>query len=76
MDNSCKKFCELPNGLNNITLVFNEEIDSCESMFEGLNNIKVIDLSNFDFSKVTNMDSMFNECNGLENINFGNINTS
>jgi len=45
-------------------------------MFNGLNNIKEIDLSLFDFSLVTNMSYMFNDCYNLEKINIGKINTS
>ena len=48
-NDACNKSCELPNNLNNITLIFNEKIDSCENMFNGLNNIIEIDLSYFDF---------------------------
>ena len=45
-------------------------------MFDELNNIKEIDLSNFDFSEVTSMSYMFNYCHNLIKINFGNANTS
>ena len=62
--------------LNNVTIKFDGEITSCKNMFNGLKNIKEIDLSNFDTSKVTDMDSMFYLCTNLEKINFGNINTS
>ena len=65
---ACKKSCELPSDLNNITLIFNEEINSCENMFNGLYNIIEIDLSYFDFSLVTNMNSMFRYCYHLQKI--------
>ena len=45
-------------------------------MFYNLVNISEIDLSNFDASKITTMESMFYGCTGLDNIIFGNINTS
>ena len=45
-------------------------------MFDGLDNIKEIDISDFDASKVTSMKYMFNGCKNLEKINFGNIKTS
>ena len=61
---------------NNVTLIFNDEITSCENMFKGLSNIIEIDLSFFDFSKVKNMYSMFYGCTNLKKIKFGNINTS
>ena len=61
---------------NNITLIFDIQIEDCENMFMNLGNIIGIDLSHFDASKVTNMISMFDGCSNLENIKFGNINTS
>ena len=64
------------NDLNNVTIKFNSPIESCKNMFNDLENIIEVDLSNFDASKVTNMDSMFFKCINLEKINFGNINTS
>ena len=45
-------------------------------MFNSLNNIIEIDLSNFDVSQVTTMYFMLNGCSNLEKINFGKINTS
>ena len=74
---SCKKSCNLPSDLPNIvTFEFSNEINSFENMFAYLSNIKSIDLSLFDASKVTNMQSMFEHCTNLESINFGEINTS
>ena len=73
---NCKKTCQLTDTLNNVKLVFNQEIDSCENMFYGPNDIIEIDLSNFDTSKVTSMNSMFRSCQNLTKINFGNIKTS
>ena len=64
--NSCKKTCQLNGEINNITLIFDEEIDSCENMFNNLQNITFIDLSGFDTSKVTNMHSMFFNCINLK----------
>ena len=74
---TCSVFkCNLDNGLNNVTLIFNENIETCEKMFMNLKNIIEIDLSNFDASHVTNMFSMFFNCENLKNIKFGNFNTS
>ena len=72
----CNKICELEGDVNKITLVFEDEINSCENMFKHSSNIKEIDLSNFDTSKATSMKSMFDNCINLEKITFGNINTS
>ena len=73
---SCSKTCEMDSDLNNVTLIFNEQIDTCAHMFESNENLKEIDLSKFDASKVNSMLAMFNGCTNLEKINFGNINTS
>ena len=70
------KICELEYEENNVTLIFNDVITSTSAMFNTLNNIKEIDLSLFDFSKVNTMRYMFRECTNLEKIEFGNINTS
>ena len=75
-NNTCKNTCELKKEINEITLIFNEEIRSCENMFYNLINIKEVDLSKFDASKVTKMNSMFHDCKMLKKITFGNINTS
>ena len=72
----CKKQCAFEKDLNNVTIKFNEVLTSLKEMFKELNNIILIDLSNLDTSKVTNMDSVFTKCYNLENIIFGNINTS
>ena len=73
---SFTKVCELGGGENNVTLFFDNLVTSGYSMFSGLNNIKRIDLSDFDFSLVTTMSFMFNMCTNLETIIFGDINTS
>ena len=75
-ENEVKKIYYLRKDSNNITLIFNDEILSCQSMFYNLQNIIEIDLSNFDFSKVTDMNSMFLNCKNLKKIIFGKINTS
>ena len=71
---ACKK-CKLENGLNNVSIIFDNEINTCAYMFSYLNNIKEIDLSNFNTSLVINMSSMFMNCSKLEKINLWNINT-
>ena len=73
---TCKKYCDLADGLNNITIKFSEKINSSEIMFRGMTNIVEIDLSKLDISGVTNMSEMFYGCSNLENITFGNTNTS
>ena len=73
---TCKKICYFEEGENNVTLIFEEQINSLKYIFSGCENIKEIDLSEFDFSNILNMDSMFKLCINLEKINFGNIDTS
>ena len=73
---SCKKSCELENDVNNITIWFEKGLESFKNMFNGLDNVIEIDLSNVDSSKVTDMSYMFHNCSKLKKINFGNINTS
>ena len=70
------KYLNLENGENNITIKFNYQVKNCYLMFNQVSAMKEIDLSNFDFSEVTDMTSMFKGCTNLEKINFGNINTS
>ena len=75
-ETSNSKTCNLVGNTNNITLEFENEINSCENMFSGLTNIKEVDLSYFDTSKVTNMANMFLGCSNLIKINLWNINTT
>ena len=44
-------------------------------MFNGINNMTEIDLSNFHSEKITSMSYMFNECESLTNINLSTFNT-
>ena len=64
------------NEKSKIILVWNEKINDLSKIFEKKTSIIEIDLSNFDTSEVTSMDSMFYECINLKNIYFGNIDTS
>jgi surface protein len=61
---------------NTVNLRWNNKLSTCSQMFEALDHIISIDLSNFDFSSVTSMSSMFFRCYNLQYINFGNIDTS
>ena len=75
----CNASChsnECNSHLCNLTITFDNFVESCINMFNGLDNIIEIDLSNFDTSKVTNMAEMFSGCSNLGKIIFGNINTS
>ena len=70
---SCKLSCKFKNKISNVVLKFNNKIKSCNKIFYGITSITSIDLSKFDFSKVTDMSYMFRGCTNLESINFGNI---
>ena len=61
---------------SNISMRWNYQVTNCENMFRELSNISIIDLSNFDSSKVISMNYMFYECTSLISINFKNFNTS
>ena len=74
--NECKKTCDMDGEENNVTLYFDYPVTSCYLMFCCLNNIKEVDLSNFDFSNVITIASMFHKCSNIEKITFGNMNTS
>ena len=56
---------------NNITLVYNNKVSNCRSMFYDVREAVEIDLTNFDTSSVTDMGYMFGSCYKLEKINFG-----
>ena len=60
---------------NIIKMIWNKKLDNCSNFFENSSAIE-IDLSEFDTSEVTSMQSMFEYCPNLKYINFGNINTS
>ena len=74
--NLCKNTCILEEDTNNISLIFDMEIDFCDFMFFKCRNIIYMDLSNFNASKVKSMNYMLAGCTNLELINFGNIDTS
>ena len=72
----CIKTCSLYKGEHSVILNFEDKIETCYSMFEGLEDIIEVDLSGFDASGVVNMSYMFEDCYNLRTINLGNINIS
>ena len=52
-----------------IKLSWNQNIDDYSFMFHNLYNIISVDLSDFESSSVTNMESMFYQCYNLKYIN-------
>ena len=67
--------CNLGTTKNNMTLKFDDQINSFKQLFYNVKKIIAIDLSDFDSSQVTSMEDMFYGCSDLEIINFKNINT-
>ena len=63
-------------GKNNVTLIWNKPLETCEKLFQSASTITEIDLSHFDTSKVTSMKGMFVYCTYLKYINFTNVITS
>ena len=59
-----------------IKLVWKKNINSTAYMFCLCTKITEIDLSNFDASLVTSMNSMFDGCDNLISLNLSNLNTS
>ena len=59
-----------------IEIYFSEPITSLDYFFWYEVKIKLIDLSHFDSSLVTDTGNMFEGCSSLEEINFNNFNTS
>ena len=73
--NCISKVCNFVNERTTVTMEFNENINTCENMFNGLTYITEIDLSSFNSFNVWNMNSMFKGCNSLTSIDFTNFNT-
>ena len=71
VNTSCSKICWLSNGINNVTIRFGAQLESCKNMFKGLTNIIEIDLSNFKTSKVKDMSYMFDNCENLKQLILG-----
>ena len=61
---------------NTVKITFKEKLSTCNQMFYALKAITEIGLSQFDFSEVTDMTSMFQNCSSLNIIkgNGGNMN--
>ena len=71
-----KEVYNLPYGIYNITMKWDNDLINCNAMFYELTNIIRVDLSKFDSSKVINMVGMFASCSKLESIDLTNLDTS
>ena len=68
--------CLLTEPENTIILSWDTPLTTCENMFYALDIILLIDFSEFDSSKVTNMNSLFYGCINLKTIKLKNLDTS
>ena len=75
-NDDCNRTCDLKEELNNITIAFNETIESCYEMFYLALDIIELDLSDFDTSNVVTMEKMFKHCSNLNFINLSFLNMS
>ena len=66
----------LNEGINEIIIKFNKELDTCVSMFYDLKNIVILDISNFYSSKVKTMSNMFYGCSSLISLDLSSLDTS
>jgi surface protein len=66
----------LKDGESIIKIYFSNPLESFKNMFKDNIYIKKVDLTNFDTSKVIDMNSMFANCVGLEYVNMTGIDTS
>ena len=65
---------ELTSETNTIKLLWTTQLDSCQNMFRNLENITMVDLTNFDFSLIMNMAYFFEGCTSLKSVDLSNIN--
>ena len=59
-----------------VKLEWNNPIDKCANMFRSCRDINEVDLSNFDTSKIDDMELMFYDCQSITSINLANFDTS
>ena len=62
--------------INDIELIWYNNIKSASCMFHGGESITEIDFTNFNTSEITDMNHMFRLCSSLTSINFKNFDTS
>ena len=73
--NGAKKVT-LTSQISIIKIIWNSPFSKCNSMFENLEDIIEIDLSNFDSSILDNTEFMFYNCISLISLNLSNFDTS
>ncbi len=55
----------LGSGRNTIKMIWDSKLATCKEMFKDLKDIISIDLTNFDFSSVSDMEGFFEGCTSL-----------
>ena len=73
--NKASNFYQFNTTDNEIKLVWNNTVTSCNCLFFDCKYINEIDLSNFDSSEVTTASAMFYQNTALSKLNFKNFNT-
>ena len=71
-----QKIYNLEEGLNTVTLIFEDEINSCANMFYNVEDLIEIDLSKFNSANVRSLENMFYGCKNLKYIDISNFDTS
>ena len=74
--NNIRKFYNFDEEENEVELIWKYDVNSTSHMFYGCTSITEINLTNFNSSKVTDMESMFSCCSSLTSIDFTNFDTS
>ena len=69
--NSINQYFGFNSDINIVELQWNNQ-PKCQNMFQYMEKLKTIDLSDFDSTGITDMSKMFYFCQNLEKINFGN----
>ena len=59
-------------GLNTIKMTWTSKLTTCLKMFKDIPNLITADLTNFDFSIVNDMESMFEGCTFLKSVDLSN----
>ena len=65
---------EVYSDINIYKIMWKSPLTSCKDMFKNLTDIISINLTNFDFTSVIDMESFFEECSSLKSVDFGNNN--
>ena len=70
------KFYDLDQEINNISLIYYDQLKDCSGMFYGLDRIINIDFSEFDGSGLTDIRCMFYGCSSITSLDLNSFNTS